>query len=144
MRDRVKSYLDAKLKANTSPEFLYSVFDIDRKAVVAEVWVARGGFDWVKISSQGIILEHYRQMAVPDGILFRSYSLDSMKEIEFYKMIGDRLTKFDSQSGRELGYTRSPDSIPQSFLNALGESISIGKIVYWAEKPYGRVIGLYA
>lgn len=137
----VKNYLDAKLGMNTDPSLLYSVLDIDKREVIAEVWTARSGFEWVKVSMTGEILEHYRQQGLPDGVLFRSYALDSLSEIEFYRMDNDRLTKHDTKSRKKLGFTQGPESLPKSFESKL-DTTQLQRLVYWAEKSYGRVVGI--
>jgi hypothetical protein len=120
----------------------YDVFDIDKQEVIASVYLARGEFEWIKIVGNKIT-EHYRQ-TIKNGWCFIAYDILTEEPIEYYKAEGLVLSKYDYHTHEQTGFTNGGGwlSMPLRFKDKLKKNKYLHKVVYWAEKPYGSVVGL--
>jgi len=123
------------------PSYFYDVYDIDKKEVIATVWTARGKFEWFKTAGTQIT-EYYRLINKNNWFAI-SCDLNTLEPIEYYIEAGNLLTKYDYHTNVELGHTTQCqyNGLPSAFQEKLPRSQFNNTIVYWAEKPYGRVIG---
>lgn len=121
------------------PHYWYSVLDIDTQNIIATLWTSRHGFEIFKTVS-GKVTEHYRKPIGTENV-FISLDLTTREVIEYYRMVGADLVKFDSKTNERLGHTTdcTYDTLPDDY-KALVKSDA--QLVYWADKPYGRVVGI--
>ena len=120
----------------------YDVFDIDKKEIIASVYLARGEFEWIKIVGNEIT-EHYRK-TIKNDWCFINYDIKTGEPIEYYKSVGLVLSKYDYNTHEKTGFTNDGGwlSMPKHFQDKLDKEKYLHKIVYWAEKPYGNVVGI--
>ena len=143
----IDSFVSAKnsllLVERAAPQFWYCVYDIDAKKVIATVWHANSGFEFLKVGVDGMVLEHYRRHHA-NNIVATSHDLVTKEVIEVYKNNGDKLSKFHPETGELLGFTQTQDfeKYPDAFKTKLADFPHKHHLVYWAEKPYGNVVGV--
>lgn len=125
------------------PSFWFCVYDINSKQKIADLFTARNRFEIVKVAN-GVVTEFYRNF-INQPIYYRSYDLvDTEKETEYYSMDGVRLVKYDSNTHQELGYTTdvAAEKMPEDFEAKLSNFQYKDNILYWANKPYGQIVGV--
>lgn len=123
------------------PNFLYHVYDINKKEVIATVYHARDHFEYLKVANNQVT-EFYRKFLASKHV-FKTYDLkDTNKELEYYKKIGTKLIKYDTITNEETGFTNETETLPDEYKNKLNGFPHMNLIYYWADKPYGQVIGV--
>ena len=134
----IAKYID-KADKRCIPTYWYSVFDIDKQEVIATNWISRHGFEIFKIADDKVI-EHYRRPVGSENV-FISLDINTHQIIEYYKMVGIDLVKFDSKTNERLGHTTdcTYDTLPPEYKELVNKD---AQLVYWADKPYGRVVGI--
>lgn len=146
----VYDFLANKIGATTQndercyPHFFFSVYNIDTQTIIAKVWRARNGFEWIK-TANGALVEHYRQMDLDRGLFGVSLDLETGKVLEEYRINGYDLIKNNAGENAPTGLTtdiRSFDDLPAEYKTQLADFPYKDNIVYWANKPYGRVVGV--
>lgn len=141
------SKLNNELEKRFAPYFWYSVYDVDKKQAIAYLWKAQGGFEVIKTNLSGSVIEHYRRN-FKDNVVYVSLDLETKELIEHYKLIQEnnavKLCKFDANTGALLGWTQDSDynNLPESFKSKLADCAFKQSILYFAEKPYGNVVGV--
>ena len=138
--------LNNNIKDYLIPKFWYSVYDIDLKQVICKTYTIKNGHESVKVHN-GVILEYYKKfVGHKDNYAFISYDItDKKTPLEYYKVLPNNdLAKFDYQSNIQTGRTTdaSFESLPLDYKNQLIDFAFKDKILYWADKPYGRIIGV--
>lgn len=124
------------------PYKYYDVFDLDVQIVIASVYLARNEFEWFKVVGNKIT-EHYRK-TIKNDWCFINYDVNTGEPIEYYKADGLKLNKYDYHTHTLTGFTNDGGwlSMPDKFKAKLDKNKYLHSIVYWAEKPYGNVVGL--
>lgn len=122
----------------------YHVYNIDTKEVIASVWKARNGFEWLKTANDKVV-EHYRRIT-KGGRFCVSLDLETGEHIEYYILEGLDLVKYDTVTNLRLGHTTDSefDGLPLEYKDALTNFNYKSYILYYATKPYGRVVGVTA
>lgn len=125
------------------PTFWYVVYDIDSKKVIATLWFANSEFEFLKIGLDGTVLEHYRRNFTGNSE-FISLDVKTGERLEVYRFDKDRLAKYHPETNELLGFTQggSFDKMPDAFKSKLVDFPHKNSLEYWAEKPYGNVIGV--
>lgn len=141
----IKAVSDGVADSRCIPFFRYHVYNIDTKQIVATVWGARDGFEWVKTAND-IVNEHYREVGHSEGLFGIAYDLNTQEPIEKYILSADGITlsKYDWVTGEKTGFTTNAKfhALPENFKVALLNFPDKDQISYWAEKPYGRIVGV--
>jgi hypothetical protein len=146
----VYNFLAHKIGATTHddercyPYFFFLVYNIDTNEVVSKVWRARDGFEWVK-TTRGALAEHYRQMDLDRGLFGVSLDLETGEQLEEYRINGYELIKNNVGDLTPTGFTTdisSFDELPDEYKLQLATFPYKSSIMYWANKPYGRVVGV--
>lgn len=121
------------------PYYWYSVLNIDTQQIIATLWTSRHGFEVFK-TANGKVTEHYRKPVGTENV-FISLDLITHEVIEYYRMVEDDLVKFDSKTNERLGHTTDCiyDTLPDEYKALVSKD---AQLVYWADKPYGRVVGI--
>jgi hypothetical protein len=141
--DKFKAALDSSaLDKRCVAKKWYDVFDIDKQENIAQVYLARDSFEIFKLVNNEIT-EHY-QKTIKNNWLYIAYDLVTGDPIEYYVVDGDNLNKYDFVTHEKTGFTTdsSWENLPEYFKNRLDKTKYSNKIMYWAEKPYGNVIGV--
>jgi hypothetical protein len=126
------------------PYFFFLVYNIDTKEVVSKVWRARDGFEWIK-TRNGTLAEHYRQIDLDRGLFGVSLDLNTGDHLEEYKIDGYDLIKNNIRDPTPTGLTTDIkvfEDLPAEYRTQLADFPYKEKIIYWANKPYGRIIGV--
>jgi hypothetical protein len=120
----------------------YDIFDIDKQEIIGSVYTSRNSFEWIKIVNT-TITEFYRR-TIKNNWFGISYDVNTFEPIEYYKVIDNTLYKFDFYTNEETGFTNNGgwEALPDYFKNKLDKTIYKNRIIYWAEKPYGNIIGV--
>jgi hypothetical protein len=81
--------------------------------------------------------------STPDP-LYVGLDINTGEVIEFYRMVDNALCKFNAKTGEKLGFTIDSPFVhlPEAYKEALADFPYKDNIIYWADKPYGRVVGV--
>lgn len=139
--------LNNTLDKRAVPNFWFSVYNVDTNKKVADVWKNRSGFEMVKTNADGDVIEQYRKNFT-GNVIYVSLDLITKKVIEKYKVVREsdavKLCKFDADTGVLLGWTQdcTYENLPEAFKTKLASSSFKKYVIYFAEKPYGNIVGV--
>lgn len=126
------------------PSKTWAMYNIDTKAILAEGYLCRYGFDLIKVKN-GAVSEYYRRLVSGKNSAFVAYDLQTLEIIENYNNIDNQLWKFDWNTGEKLQSNNNCkyDTLPEDFKLSIQDFSFKHHVFMYAIKPYGRIVEFY-
>lgn len=146
--DTFKAFQQGVASGDASKRFLpsktWGMYNIDTNELLAEGYLCRYGFDLVKVKN-GKVSEYYRRLLSNKDHCFVAYDVDTLKVVETYRNVDNRLNKYDWPSGelKQSNNNCNYEMLPEDFKAAISSFAYKNNVFMYAIKPYGRVVEFY-